>query len=448
MAEYRTVTFTRKALIALILPLIAEQFLAVLVGMADTVMVTSAGENSVSAVSLVDSLNVLLIQLFSAMGAGGAIVAAQYLGHSDRKNACAAGSQLILASAAISLAIALPCAVFTQPILLLIYGHVDPGILVEADKYFMISALSYPFLALYNSGIGLLRAMGNSKTSMWTSIAMNIINISGNAILIWGLKMGAAGAAIASLVSRAVSALIILSVLRNPQLPIFFTWRSLRKPKWKMIFKIASVGLPNGMENSLFQVGKLLIARLISAMAASIIAANAISNSISSVLNIPGSAIALAAIAVVGQCIGAGDKTNALKYARKLALFEFIGVIPANLITFVFTAPIVAMFNISPEGSQTAVEILKVYCVISVVLWTFSFGLPNSLRAAGDTRFTMTVSVITMLTLRLGMSYLLVLKMDLGLNGIWYAMYMDWLARSICFFWRFKSKKWLDRRVI
>ncbi|MBQ7182457.1 MAG: MATE family efflux transporter [Clostridia bacterium] len=448
MSESRTVTFTRKALVALILPLIAEQFLAVMVGMADTVMVTTAGENAVSAVSLVDSLNILLIQLFSAMGAGGAIVSAQYLGHGDRKNACAAGGQLVTSSVAVSLIIALPGALFPRAVLGLIYGKVDPGILAEAEKYFMISALSYPFLALYNSGVGLLRAMGNSKTSMWTSTVMNVINIAGNALLIWGLKMGAAGAATASLVSRAVSAVIIFLVLRNPLMPVFLTKRNLMTFDRKMILRIMGVGLPSGMENSLFQVGKLLIARLISQMAASIIAANAISNSICSVLNIPGSAIALAAIAVVGQCIGAGDREHALKYGRRLMLLEFLGVIPANLIAFFFAGGIVSLFHISPEGSAAAVEVVRLYSVVSVTLWVFSFGLPNTLRAAGDTKFTMTVSVISMLTLRLGLSYILVDGLGLGLNGVWYAMYADWAVRSLCFFIRFRNHKWLDRRVI
>ena len=448
MSETRTVTFTRKALVALILPLIAEQFLAVMVGMADTVMVTTAGENAVSAVSLVDSLNILLIQLFSAMGAGGAIVAAQYLGHGDRKNACAAGGQLMLSSVAVSLVIALPGALFPRAVLGLIYGRVDPGILAEAEKYFMISAFSYPFLALYNSGVGLLRAMGNSRTSMWTSTVMNIINIAGNALLIWVLKMGAAGAAAASLISRAVSAVIIFVVLRNPQMPVFLTNENLKRPDRKMILRIMGVGLPNGMENSLFQVGKLLIARLISRMAASIIAANAISNSICSVLNIPGSAIALAAIAVVGQCIGAGDRENALRYGRKLHLLEFLGVIPANLIAFFFTGQIASLFSISAEGSAAAIGIIKLYCFMSIGLWIFSFGLPNTLRAAGDTKFTMTVSVVSMLTLRLGLSYILVNALGLGLDGVWYAMYADWVVRGLCFLWRFRSRKWLERRVI
>ena len=322
----------------------------------------------------------------------------------------------------------------------LIYGKVDPGILAEAEKYFMISALSYPFLALYNSGVGLLRAMGNSKTSMWTSTVMNVINIAGNALLIWGLRMGAAGAATASLVSRAVSAVIIFLVLRNPQMPVFLTNKNLMTFDRKMILRIMGVGLPSGMENSLFQVGKLLIARLISQMAASIIAANAISNSICSVLNIPGSAIALAAIAVVGQCIGAGDREHALKYGRKLMLLEFLGVIPANLIAFFFAGGIVSLFHISPEGSAAAIEVVRLYSVVSVTLWVFSFGLPNTLRAAGDTKFTMTVSVISMLTLRLGLSYILVDGLGLGLNGVWYAMYADWAVRSLCFFIRFRRQ--------
>lgn len=440
--------FSGRALAALILPLIVEQFLAVLVGMADTVMVTATGENAVSAVSLVDTLNVLLIQVFSAMGAGGAIIAAQYLGHKDLPNACDASKQLMLSSLILSTLVAVPVAIFRGPMLGLIYGRLDEDILRQAEDYLLLSALSYPFLALYNGGVGLLRAMGNSKSSMWTSLVMNLINIAGNALLIYGCGLGVVGAGAASLLSRAVSALIILKLLFNPHLPAHLEKHKGWRLEWGMIRRIMQVGVPNGLENGLFQVGKLVIAGVLAALPASMIAANAICNSVSSVVNIPGNAMALASITVIGQCMGAGDVRQARAYGNRMLGLMYASVFPTNLLLLLFPAFFAGIFNISPAGTEASIEIMRLYAIFSIILWTPSFGLPNLLRAAGDARYTMAVSMVSMLVLRLGMCYLMVYAMDLGLLGIWLAMFADWAARAAFFVTRYLNGKWLRHKLI
>ena len=447
-----TDVFSRRALIALILPLIAEQFLAVLVGMADTAMVSAVGDSAVAAVSTVDTLNVLFINLFSAMSAGGSVVAAQYLGHGDRKNACAAAKQLILSTFALAALVTAVIVSFHRPIIGLMDDGRDLSTLNQSYTYLLITAFSYPFLGIYNGGVGLLRAMGNSKASMYTSIAMNVINIGGNALLIHGFGLGVAGAGISTLLSRVVSALVILRVMFNDSMPIHLDSPKGQKGYFKfdfdMIRRIFRVGVPNGLENSLFQVGKVLIMGIITTFPTAIRAANGICNSVSSVVNIPGSAIGLATIAVIGQLIGADKKEEAKRYGKKLTGLMYLAVLPLNLALFFVAEPAVRLFSLSEAGIPVAVEIERMYAVMSILTWVPSFGMPNILRAAGDARFTMVVSIVSMLVLRLGASYLLVYGMGLSLPGVWIAMHLDWVARGVCFVIRFARGKWLNKKVI
>ena len=415
MASSET-AFPRRSLAALILPLIAEQFLAVLVGMADTAMVSGVGDSAVAAVSTVDTINLLFIQLFSAMSAGGAVVAAQYLGKRDTKNACAAAKQLILGGLVLSTVIAALCVMFHQPLVGMLDDGSDLDTLNQSYTYLMITALSFPFLAVYNGGVGLLRAMGNSKASMWTSIAMNIINIGGNALLIHPCGLGVAGAAVSTLLSRGVSAVIILRLMFQPSMPI--------------------------------HLESLRIMGIITTFPIAIRAANGICNSISGVVNIPGTAIGLASIAVIGQLIGAGKKQEAKQYGKKLVGLMYLSILPTNLLLFFFAEPAVRLFALSEAGVPVAVEIEQVYALCSIAIWPLSWGIPNIVRAAGDARFSMIVSMISMLVLRVAASYLLVYGLNLSLLGVWIAMHMDWLARGVCFLIRFCRNKWLDKKVI
>lgn len=446
--------FTTRALLGLILPLIAEQFLAVLVGMADTAMVSGVDPNgsAVAAVSTVDTLNLLFIQLFTAMSAGGAVVAAQYLGKGDRKSACGAAKQLMLSTFALAALVTAAIAVFHRQIVGLMDSGSDPDTLNDSYTYLLVTAFSFPFLGLYNGGVGLMRAMGNSKTSMWTSVVMNVINIGGNAILIHPCGLGVLGAAISTLLSRAVSAGVILYVMFNPHMPIHLDdprgQRHYFRFDFAMIRRIFRVGVPNGLENSLFQVGKVLIMGIITTFPIYIRAANGIVNSVSGVVNIPGGAIGLAAIAVIGQLVGADKKDEARQYGKKLIRLMYLGVLPLNLIMIFAAEPVVRLFNLTEEGVQVAVQIERLYAILSIFTWAPSFGLPNILRAAGDARYTMMVSIVSMLVLRLGASYLLVYAFDLSLLGVWIAMHLDWIARGACFIARFLGKKWLNKKVI
>lgn len=440
--------FSSRDLLRLIVPLVIEQFLAMFIGMADTLMVSSISESAVSAISLVDQINILLIQLFSAMATGGAVVAAQYLGKCDRESACAAAKQLLYVTLLLSAVIAAASILFCDRLLTACFGSLSVETMAYCRTYLILSALSYPALAAYNGGAALLRAMRNSRASMYTSILMNVVNVSGNALLIYGFGMEVAGAAIASLVSRVMGAVVMVRMLLQPSLPVHLVRPT--RPEWDggMIRRIFRLGIPNGLENSMFQVGKLLVAGMVSTMGESIIAANAVSNNVAGMCNIVGNSIGLGMITVIGQCIGAGDSGQARRYTRRLMAAAYASNAVMYVFLLCFTKEIAGIFHLSPDGISAAVRVLRTYAMFAALIWPASFALPNALRAAGDARFTMTVSTVSMWLFRIAACYVFVGALHMGLLGVWYAMYLDWAARSLCFLLRYRGGKWLTKRVV
>jgi len=440
--------FSTRALCALILPLMVEQLLAVTVGMADTMMASRVGEAAVSGISLVDAVNILLIQVFAALATGGAVVVSQYLGRRDRQNACAAARQLIWITALLATVIGAVVLVGNRWILQFVFGRVEPAVMENAMTYFWLSALSYPFIAVYNAGAALFRSMGNSKVSMMTSFIINIINIGGNAILIYGFHWGTAGAGTATLVSRAVAAAVMVVLLHHQNNPVYL--EGLLRPYLdrKLAGSILKVGIPNGVENGMFQVGKLLVAGLISSFGTAAITANAICNNLGSLSNIPGAAIGLGMVTVVGQCVGARDHTQARRYTKLLVGWTYAVMALTNLAVLLLAKPLIGMYHVSVETNTMAFEVMAVYCILCAAIWPLSFTTPNALRAAGDARFTMTVSMFSMWIFRIGFSYILGSWLQMGLFGVWLAMEIDWVVRALFFTIRFLGKKWEKANVI
>ena len=439
--------FTNQDLKRLIFPLIVEQVLAVTIGMADTIMVSGCGEAAVSGIALVDVINVLLINIFSALATGGAVVASQYLGKQEPENACTAAKQLIYVTLSFSLVIMVLCLTLRDFLLANIFGNIDSQVMESAQIYFAISAYSYPFLALYNAGAALFRSMGNSRVSMFTSLLMNITNIGGNALLIFGFGMGVRGAAIASLASRMLGCVIMLLLLRHRENPIHIEHLLTLEIRPAMVRSILSVGIPTGLENGIFQIGKVLVQGLIVSLGTTAIAANAISNNIASMEVIPGAAIGLALITVVGQCVGAQDYVQARNYTIKLMKITYLSMIGLNAAILIFSHPIVSVYRMSEQTTAVALQLLIIHGVGAMIIWPLSFTLPNALRAAGDAKFTMTVSIISMWTCRIGLSYLFV-TMGWGVPGVWFAMIADWAVRTTAFVLRFCGTRWQHKRLV
>lgn len=440
--------FSNRDLAHLIVPLVIEKFLEISIGLADTLMVASVGEAAVSAVSLVDTINLLFVQFFAAIATGGAVVVAQYLGKRDQEQASHAARQLFWSSTLLSLVIMSVLLSFSRPILQFVFNAAEGEVLSHADTYFIITLLGYPFLAMYNAGAAIFRSKGYSRMSMNISVLMNLINVAGNALFIYGFGWGTAGAAASTTISRIVGSVVMVTAMLHSKwrLDVGNLWKI--NLNWPMIKRILRIGIPSGLENSLFQIGKVLVARLIASLGTASIAANAIVNTISSFTVVLGSAVGLASITVVGQCMGAREPKQATWYIKRLIGLVYISAIVIGAILYFSIDHLVALFGLSQEAFDLSVKISQTLFIVNAFLWPVAFTLPHSLRASGDVRFTMVVSFIGMWTGRIGGSYLLVRGFGLGIEGVWYAMYIDWLIRAVSFVLRFRSGAWKTKRVV
>ena len=448
--EKKQPLFSRNALVRLIIPLIIEQLLLMTVGMADTVMVTTAGEAAVSGVSLVDNINTLIIQIFSALSTGGAVVVSQYLGRQEVEQAKTASKQLLYTMCAVSLLLMTAALLFRQHILSLIFGRVEADVMTSALIYFLLTAAAYPFMGIYNAGAALLRTMGNIKVYMFCSRIINFINIAVNAIFIFGFHFGAAGAGIGTLVSRIAAAVIIMTLLNHPDHLVRVDGLLRFQLNGGMIKRILFIGIPNGLENGMFQAGKLMVLNLITTFGTSAVAANAIANSVAGVVNVPGMALGLAIITVVGRCMGAGATDQAVTYTKRLVGVCYLFMLVMSTGMFFLADFLVSLFNLSPEAVGMAAQVLRICAVGNVIFWPMSFTLPNSLRAAGDAVFTMMVSLCSMFACRVALSYVLACSwgFNLGLAGVWLAMVADWVVRSFLFLLRYWRGSWKKIKVI
>ena len=442
MEEKKKYLFDNKSLAILILPLLVEQLLAVLVGLADSIMVASVGEAAVSGVSLVDNIMVLFINLFAALATGGAVIAGQYLGQEDRKSSGKAATQLMWFIAASSVVIMALIYLGKGFILHQVFGAIDEDVMRHADIYLMIVTASIPFIAIYNGGAAIFRTMGNSGVSMRVSIVMNVINCAGNAILIYGFHRGTEGVAIPTLVSRFVAAILISWLLIRTKGPIQVTPSLKFRFDNRMVNRILRIGLPNGLENSMFQLGKILVLSLVSTFGTSAIAANAVANVVAQFQILPGMAINLAVTSVIARCVGAGEYKQAEYYTKKLIALIYGCMLTINVLIFMLLPFIMKIYQLTPQTAETTELLLHFHTVCCVLIWPLSFSLPCTLRAAGDARVTMWISVVSMWICRIVMSYVLGAWFGIGVLGIWIAMVLDWCVRTVCMIYRYRTGKW------
>lgn len=434
--------FTNKNLLQLLFPLMIEQLLAVAVGMADSLMVASVGESAVSAVSLVDSISILLINIFAALATGGAVVAGQYIGRGRSDKACKAGEQLLVFVTLISLAVMIIMYFGRGFILNVVFGTIEPDVAAYSNTYMLIVFASIPFIAVYNSGAALFRSMGNSKITMITSLIMNGINVVGNALLVYVFHMGVEGVAIPTLVSRAAAAIIITALLRNQELTIHIERPFRYKYNKDMVKNILQIGIPNGVENSMFQLGKIMLLSVVAGFGTASITANAIGNTVSAFGILPGSAVGLGLVTVVSQCVGAGDYEQVRYYTRKLLMYAYVSMIVLNA-GIIFTTPsILDIYHLSEETAAMASQVIIFHSICACFIWPLSFTLPNTLRAANDARYTMIVGVGSMWTFRIGFGFILARYVGLGMFGVWVAMIIDWIIRTFFFMIRYNNHKW------
>lgn len=435
---------------SLLIPVVLEQLLNSIMGTADTMMVSNVGSAAISAVSLVDSINVLVIQAFSALAAGGAIICAQYIGQRNKEKANESARQVLFIITAISVAVSLICLVFQKPLLRLIFGSVEPAVMRASEIYFFYTALSFPFIAAYDSAASIFRAQDNTKGPMIISMISNVMNIGGNAVMIWGFHMGVAGAALSTLISRIFCAVVVIIQLRKEkegQEIVVRDYFEIR-PDWSMIRRILGLGIPSGIENSMFQLGKLAIQSTVSTLGTTAIAAQAMTNILENLNGIAAIGVGVGLMTIVGQCLGAGRQDEAVYYIKKLCVIAEVIIIISCLGVFALTKPITILGGMEKESADMCFHMVMWITIVKPLVWIMAFIPGYGLRAAGDVKFSMIVSCCTMWACRFCLCVFLIRVMGFGPMGVWIGMFADWTLRGIIFTWRFHSRKWLQHKVI
>lgn len=440
--------FSNADLCKLIVPLIIDQFLQAFVGLADSIMVASVGEAAVSGVSLIDTIMVLILNIFTALATGGAVIAGQFLGKKRDEMACKSTNQLISFTLKASLIVMLLCYLGRNFITHVVFGKIEADVMYNCNVYMMIVFASIPMTALYNAGAAIYRAMGNSAVAMKISMLMNVINLGGNALLIFVFHRGVEGVAIPTLVSRTVACVIMMFLMNNQKHTLHLYHPFSFKTDWGLLKKILYIGVPNGLENSMFQLGKILVLSIVTSFGTASIAANAVSNNVATFAILPGMSVGFAILTVGAQCVGAGDYEQVRYYTKKLMKIVYVSLFAANILVVLAVPCIIKIYGLSAEASQYAHKILIYHSICAVTIWPLSFSLPNTLRAAADVTYTMILSIISMWIFRIGFSVVLGVYCHMGVFGVWVAMTIDWLFRAVCFSIRYLRGKWKHAALV
>ncbi len=446
--EDRKRMFSRRDLLWLMIPLIIEQLFTALMGTADTMMVARVGDAAVSAVSLVDSINNLMLMVFTATATGGTIACAQFLGTEDLEGANRAARQVFLCVAVIALCGCVLCVGLRRPILRAVFGQVDADVMDAALLYFLVTALSYPFIGLYNASAALYRAAGNARTPMLVAAAGNVLNIAGNAVFIFVFGFGVFGAALSTLLSRVFQCVVILILHRRPGQVIVLSHYFRIRPDFKLIRIILRVGIPTGVENGMFQLGRLMVQSTVATLATAEIAAQAVINSLEYFTSLPSMAVGMGLVTVAGQCMGAGRAKEARHYTFVLTAWSEVLLLIFGIAIFLATGPVCRLSGLGTESTEIVIRMMRLITIVKPLIWVLGFTPSNTLRAAGDVKFSMLVSAGSMWIFRVLLCAVLIRGLGFGVLGVWIAMFVDWGDRAVWFTIRFFRGKWMQMHVL
>jgi putative MATE family efflux protein len=411
-------------------------------------VVSYAGEAAVSGVSLVNQFNTIFIYLFTALTSGGAVVISQYIGRKAIDAAGESASQLLRFSAIFSTLVSALVLIGNEGMLRLMFGKVESDVMQACITYLRISAYSYPALAVYNAGASLFRSVGKTSVTMYLSVASNIINVIGNLIGVFVLHAGVAGVAWPSLIARTFSAAVITVLCFLKKNQVFYTRKWIFQWNGALMRHILRIAIPNGLENGVFQLVKVALSSIVALFGTYQIAANGVAQSIWSLAALAGVSMGSVFITVIGQCMGNNNTQIAESYLKKLTKITVLLSFAWNLLIFVLTPLFMRFYALEPDTKQLVIWLVLIHNLFNAIAYPFSGALSNGLRAAGDVKFTMYVSVISTIAVRLLLSWLLGVALQMGVIGIAIAMVSDWVIRAVIFFWRQKSGKWKTFQVI
>ena len=438
--------YSNKNLLYLFIPLVIEQGLEYLVGFADSLMVAKVGEAAVSGVSLVDFVMALLISIFTALATGGGAITGQYLGSKKDNEANQSALQMMKVTFYLSIVITLIIFVFKNSILHLLFGSISSDVYHHAMKSLNVVVLSIPFLAIYNGGAAIFRTMNNSKLPMQIMLAMNIVNVIGNALCVFILKMGVEGIAIPTLVSRVGAALLILYFSKKTTIHLSQLMNI--KINRNMIEKILNIGIPFGIENSMFYLGRLIVLSIVSLFGTASIAANSVGGTLVMFQVLPGTAINLGLTSIISRCIGANDYDQAKYYTKKINRWMHISFIISTVIILLLMPLIMSFYNLSSRATSYVWQIIILHGIMMTLIWPYGYMLPIIFRSSGDAKFPMIVSIISMVICRILFSYILAVIFNMGMMGTWYAMFLDWIVKAIIYTYHYIKGKWMNYQVV
>ncbi len=460
MLDRHAVASLSRTITRLTLPVLIEQFFIVMMGAVNTMLVANIGGEAISATGNVDTINNIIISFFAALAVGGTVIVAQYTGRQDDRKSNRAMAQSLLACVVIAGAVTLLIFLLQKPLLTWLFKDVDPLVLTYSYTYLAIVLWSYLPLALMTMAFGILRGSGDTRTPMMISIIMNIVNVGLSYWLIYGFRLnvgslsmhtpafGVQGAAVGLTLSRTLGMILALIPLLRGTRQLKLDWRDMRRPDWPMQRLILNLGVPGGAEQLMFNGGKLIVQMFIVQLGTVALAANAICNSLAALATIPGLSLSLAITALVGQAIGRGDQAGARRLLKFSLVYNTVALLVLSLLFLPFVRQLVGLFTHDATTIQTATRVMYAYLLAQPIFWSASFALPSGLRGAGDVRYTMVISIISMWLLRILLGYLFGIILGYGILGIWFAMFSDWAFRSVLFVWRLRSGRWLQQRAI
>ncbi|VTR62126.1 MATE family multidrug exporter [Actinobacillus pleuropneumoniae] len=437
-----------RQIFALFFPILIDQAFIIGLNLVNTAMISSSGVSAVSAVNMVDSLNIFLINVFVAVATGGTVVVAQYKGSGNAMMVSRASAATVTSVAMIALAIALLIIGLHQPVLNLLFGSASPDVLESARIYLIGSSTSFLGIAIVQAVCGALRGIGKTRASLALSLIMNLLYVLLNIVFITLLNMGVMGMTLAINIARFAGAACALYYLFKVDATLHIRLRDLFHFPISMLRKIMFIGLPFAAEQMFFNGGKLLTQVFIVSLGTYAIATNAIGSSLAAVFQIPASALSLTIVTVVGQCIGRGNIADARKFIRSFLWLGAFSLALMGLILMPLYRPLVGLFNPPPEIVNDLFVVLLINTLVQVPLWSISFILPSALRAAGDSRFTSITSMLTMWLFRVILGYIMGIILGWGILGVWLAMNCEWGVRGAVFLWRFRGKKWYAHKLI
>ena len=440
--------FSNAALKAMILPLVIEQVLQMVVGLADTMMVSHAGEAVVAGVGLDTMIYTIFIYLFTAAATGGSVIVAQYIGGRNKTSADQAAAVTFRISAVLSLISMALMLVFGNVVLRLLYPKVEPAVMDACRIYLRIVTLSFPANAIYNAGAALYRSMGKTRTTMIVSVLMNLINVIGNAIGVFVLRAGAAGVAWPTTISWYFAAVVMTWLCFDQKNQVSLHRADLVRSDRQMAGKILHIAVPNAAEQSLFQIAKVVLGALIATFGTAQIAANGIGQTFWSLAACMCTSMSPVFITVTGQCMGARDTEAAEWYLRKLTRLSILLSSAWNLLITFLVPVILPLYAITAETRHYIWVIVIIHNIFAALVQPFAMPLSAGLRAAGDIKFTFWSSLLCTVVVRTILSFILGLWMQLGIVGIAWAMVLDWTLKATLDIVRFRSGKWKTFQLI